>query len=184
MKGSTVARAAAAATVSLALSGCFGPGGRWQIPSFMQPPPAAPAIHRYQPTPAETPPRAGEQWNNSSPVYENETPAENGGAPHSASHVAPAAAPAPPAAPSPKATVTLADGPSKDRALRMLDDAGEKLAKINRNALGSDGATTYDQASAFLRAGRKAATDDDYVAASGFAEKAVILAGKLAPTSP
>jgi hypothetical protein len=35
-----------------------------------------------------------------------------------------------------------------------------------------------------LQAGRRAATEDDYVAASGFAEKAAVLAAKLAPASP
>lgn len=94
------------------------------------------------------------------------------------------APPAPPAEPLPKPTVTLADGPSKERAQQLLNDAGAKLAKVDRNTLGADSATTYDQANNFLQAGRRAATEDDYVAASGFAEKASVLAAKLAPASP
>jgi hypothetical protein len=100
--------------------------------------------------------------------------------------VAPAAVatPAPPAEPLPKPTVTLADGPSKERAQQLLDRAGAKLAKVDRSALGADSATTYDQDNNFLQAGRRAATDEDYVAASGYAQKAAVLAAKLVPASP
>ena len=94
------------------------------------------------------------------------------------------ATPAPPAQPVLKPTVTLADGPSKERAQRLLDDTRARLAKVDRNTLGADSATTYDQANNFLQAGRRAATEDDYVAASGFAEKAAVLAAKLVPASP
>ncbi|HEY2524218.1 MAG TPA: hypothetical protein VGI29_04110 [Candidatus Binataceae bacterium] len=80
--------------------------------------------------------------------------------------------------------MTLAGGPSKERAVQLLDNTGAKLSRINRSTLGADSATTYDQANNFLRAGRKAATEDDYVAASGFAEKAAVLAAKLGSPSP
>jgi hypothetical protein len=76
--------------------------------------------------------------------------------------------------------VTLAgDVASKDRAQHLLDDAGAKLGKVDRNKLNAEGATTYDQASDLLKAGQKAAVDQDYLAASGYAEKASLLATKL-----
>ena len=94
------------------------------------------------------------------------------------------ATPAPPALPIPTPTVTLGNGPSKERAQHLLDDTAAKLAKVDRGTLGADSANTYDQANNLLQAGRRAATEDDYVAASGFAEKAAVLAAKLAPASP
>jgi hypothetical protein len=71
------------------------------------------------------------------------------------------------------------DGEDRNRALRLLNDAGARLAKIDRNKLGQDSAATYDQANDFLSAGRKAALNQDYVAATGDAEKASVLADKL-----
>lgn len=178
MKRRYVARVAATGALGLALSGCYGPGGSWQLPSFMRPPPA-PATRYYQPS-------AGGEINNNPPAKEYEAPAGHVHSRHQPERVVPAAiaTPAPPVQPAPKQTVTLADGPSKERAQRLLDDTGAKLAKVDRNTLGADSATTYDQANNFLQAGRRAATEDDYVAASGFAEKAAVLAAKLAPASP
>jgi hypothetical protein len=173
-----LARVATAGALGLALSGCFGPGGSWQLPSFMRPPPPAPTTHYYQPS-------AGGEINNNPPTIENEEPHEHVRSRRPPEREVPAAVatPAPPVQPVPKPTVTLADGPSKERAQRLLDDAGAKLAKVHRDTLGADSATTYDQANNFLQAGRKAATEDDYVAASGFAEKAAVLAAKLVPAS-
>ncbi len=113
-------------------------------------------------------------------------PEENTGSLPPAPHAAPAAVatPAPPEAPVSTPTVTLANGPSKKRAQHLLDETASKLAKVDRSTLGSDSVNTYDQANNLLQAGRKAATDEDYVAASGFAEKAAVLAAKLAPTTP
>ena len=194
MKGRFVGRVAAAGTLCLELSGCFGPGGGWQFPSFMSPPPpTVPATHTYQPS-------AGEELNSSPPAAESKapsagvntpaleikTPAENIGSGHSAGPAEPTAVatPAPPALPVSTPTVTLQNGPSKERAQHLLDDTGARLAKVDRNTLGADSANTYDQANNFLQAGRKAATENDYVAASGFAEKAAALAAKLEPASP
>lgn len=174
-----VERITIASALCLALAGCFGPGGSWQIPSFMRPlSPSAPQLRTY-------PPSAGGEINNSTPASQNERTVEHRHArqPPPAEKPASAVAPAPPAVPIPKPTVTLADGPSKDRAQRLLDDTGAKLAKINRSSLSSDSATTYDQANNFLQDGRGAATEGDYVAAEGFAEKAAVLAAKLAPGS-
>jgi len=185
-------RSAAAAMLSLALSGCFGPGGSWQLPAFMRPAPApTPETH------LSGGPSAGGEINGSVPAAESEAhvkktrtrrtanrtaPASE--KPESETPETPAAAPAPPVEPQPKPTVTLAGGPTKARAEQMLDDAGTKLSRIDRSTLGADSATTYDQANNFLQAGRKAATEDDYVAASGFAEKAAVLAAKLVSSSP
>jgi hypothetical protein len=173
-----VSRVGVAGALGLVLSGCFGPGGSWQLPSFMRPPPA-PATRYYQPS-------AGGVINNNPPAGEYGAPAEHVHSRRPPEREVPAAVatPAPPVQPAPKPTVTLADGPSKERAQRLLDDTGAKLAKVDRNTLGADSATTYDQANNFLQAGRRAATEDDYVAASGFAEKAAVLAAKLAPASP
>src|SRR3984893_2643460 len=182
MGGRFVARAAAGA-LSLALSGCFGPGGSWQWPSFMRP---TPATYRSTPPAQSLPANAGGERGSAVPA-ENETPAPNRRSRHTANHVVPVAvpppAPAPPPQPSQKPTVTLADGPSKDRALQLLDETGAKLARVDRNRLTTDSATTYHQANGFLQSGRRAATEEDYVAASGFAEKAAVLAATLVPAS-
>ncbi len=187
MKGRFVVRVAAAGTLWLGFSGCFGPGGSWQFPSFMRsPPPSVPATHAYQPS-------AGEEINNTSPTGETGTPApetkaaaETTGSRSPVSHEIPAAVatPAPPVLPIPTPTITLANGPSRQRATHQLDDTAAKLATVDRSTLGADSASTYDQASNFLQAGRRALTDEDYVAASGFARKAAALAAKLTPASP
>ncbi len=149
----------------------------------MTPPTPAPAVQRYRPPAA---PSAGGESSRIAPAAKHAHTAETTRTRHPANPAVPAAvaAPAPPAQPSPRPSVTLADGPSKGRALRLLDRAGAKLAKVDRNTLNADSATTYDQANDFLQAGRKAATEDDYVAASGFADKAAVLAAKLVPASP
>jgi hypothetical protein len=145
------------------------------------PAPAAPETQHYYP------PSAGNEINNSTPSSESERSArhrrarkqEAPGEPATAKTAAP-----PSAVPSPKPTVTLADGPSKELAQHLLDKTEAKLAKVDRGSLDADSATTYDQANSFLEAGRRAATDDDYVAATGFAQKAAVLAAKLTPASP
>jgi len=142
-------------------------------------------------------PSAGGEINGSVPAVQNETHAKKTRTRRTANRVAPASekpesetpappatAPAPPVEPQPKPTVTLAGGPSKQRAEQLLDDTGAKLSRVDRSTLGADSATTYDQANNFLQAGRKAATEDDYVAASGFAETAAVLAANLASPSP
>jgi hypothetical protein len=196
MKGRFVRRVAAV-TLCLALSGCFGADGGSQLPSFTgsAPLPAAPANHTY-------PPSAGEEINNTAPVTEIKRPAEHSGSRTALKHIMPVAAatpapsasatpapaavatPASPEPPIPEPTITLANGPSKERAQHLLDDTGAKMVRVDRGSLSADSATTYDQASNLLQAGRKAATEGDYVAASGFAEKAAALAAKLAPASP
>lgn len=174
---------AGAAALCLMLSGCFASGGSWSIPSFMTPPRNAYEGHPYTPPQESRPQGAGATLSSRPPREEEE---------HGASAQPPSSRPAPPeasapapAAPTPQPSVTLADGgASRDRALRLLDGAGARLAKVDRAKLSNESATTYDQASDFLRAGRKAASEQDYVAASGYAQKASVLASKLTPTSP
>jgi hypothetical protein len=152
-----------------------------------------------RPAPAPAPqthlsgPSAGGEINGSVPAAESATHVKKTHIRRTANRVAPAPEkpeaetpepPAPTVEAQPKPTVTLAGGPTKERAVQLLDDTGAKLSRVDRTTLGTDSATTYDQANNFLQAGRKAATEDDYVAASGFAEKAAVLAAKLAPPSP
>ena len=81
--------------------------------------------------------------------------------------------------------MTLAEeGTSPDDAIRSLDRAEATLGKIDRSKLSGESATTYDQANELLQAGRLAASDQDYVAAAGYAQKASVLANKLTPASP
>ena len=180
MLGRILASAGAAA-LCLMLSGCFASGGGWNVPSFMTPPHNAYEGHSYTP-PRESRPQGEGATLSSKPPREEEEPG--------ASRQPPSSRPAPPeasapAAPTPQPSVTLADGgASRDRALRLLDGAGARLAKVDRGKLSNESATTYDQANDFLRAGRKAASEQDYVAASGYAQKASVLASKLTPTSP
>jgi hypothetical protein len=184
MTGRYVWRAAAAGALCLVVSGCSGSVGGWQLPSFMRSSPPATPARVYQPS-------AGDELNSNPPSAGIVKRHKTARARHPADRVVPAAiAPAPVATPEPpveaipQPTVTLAKGPSKERAQHLLDDTGTRLSKVNRNTLGADSATTYDQANNFLQAGRKAATEDDYVAASGYAEKAAVLAAKLVPASP
>lgn len=175
--GRVLASAAAAAAVCVTVSGCIGPGGTWQFPQLMTPPRAPVyAVPRYVPPPA---PSESTAVRNRS----RESAASRASAPAAGQPSAPAAA-SPPAEAAPAPTVTLAgDGDARDRALHLLDDAGERLAKVDRSKLSRDSAATYDQANDFLSAGRKAAIDQDYVSATGYAEKASVLASKLTPTS-
>jgi hypothetical protein len=139
------------------------------------PAPAPASIPQYQPS-------AGDEINGTYPPAESQK-AKRHRARHP--HVVPAAVPSPaPAAPPAvqppeKPSITLANGSSKEHVERLLENAGAKLARVQRDALGADSASTYDQANTLLQAGRKAATEEDYVAASGYAEKAATLADKL-----
>ena len=167
----------AIAGLCLIAAGCSGPNGNWYIPSFMRPPQPPPVRH-YEPS-------AGNEINNTPAAVETQHPVRAVRTRHAPAHVEQAAAPVPTPAPPqlqplPAPTVTLADAPSKERTQRMLDEARARLARIDRSSLGADSATTYDQANNFLEAGRHAQDENDYVAASGFARKAALLAAKLA----
>lgn len=177
MSGRVFAAAAAASALSLVLtlSGCVGPSRAWQFPPLTNPPQAAYTPPRYN-APQPPPPASQSSEVGAGPTRETTTnlpPRELGA-------IKAPPPPAPPAEAAPQPTVSLSgDGADRERALRLLDDAGARLAKIDRNKLGRDSAATYDQANDFLNAGRKAALDQDYVAATGDAEKASVLADKL-----
>ncbi len=81
-------------------------------------------------------------------------------------------------------TVSLgSEDASKGRAERLLNDTKAKLAKIDGAKLSGQNATAYEQADGFVKAATKALNERDYLAASGFAEKASLLTDKLAPAS-
>ncbi|MGH7906950.1 MAG: hypothetical protein ACREP6_10000 [Candidatus Binataceae bacterium] len=80
-----------------------------------------------------------------------------------------------------KPTITFADdGVTKDRAAATLAATNEKLARIDRAKLRGSDAITYEQANGFVIAARRAIQRQDYLAASGFARKASLLADKVA----
>lgn len=92
-------------------------------------------------------------------------------APAAAQTTAPASAP----------TITLGDD-DRDRAnaQHMIDDAGARLAQIDRSKLSADDASSYNQASGFVTAARAAMDQRDYLAASSLARKAWTISQQLA----
>jgi hypothetical protein len=87
----------------------------------------------------------------------------------------------PAAQPSPETILTLGgNDASRSQTEALLGAADSKLAAINRSKLTGPDAATYDQASGFIAAARQALAERDYVAASGFAQKASLLADKVA----
>jgi len=88
--------------------------------------------------------------------------------------------------PPPPATSTIsmvAPGDTSEVAERSLDATSHRLAHFDRANLSGPSLTAFDQANAFLTQGRQAITERDYVAASGFAQKASALAAQLQTTS-
>ena len=77
----------------------------------------------------------------------------------------------------------VAPGDSSGLAQKSLDLTSRKLGSINRNRLHGSALATFDQANGFLLQGRQALVEKDYVAASGFAQKASVLADKLHPAA-
>lgn len=171
---------AALALGLLIFEGCVNTPEGWQILSPMRPPPTT--VERWHPpendsvkTQSKTryakrhvSPRRKE---NSASLSRNSSRREA-----SSSETVPA-----PVEASPAPTVTLADANiSRERVLAMLNQASAKLSMVNRAKLDGNNTLTYDQAAGFLKQARKAAEEKDYVAASGLAQKASILADKLA----
>ncbi|HTW89992.1 MAG TPA: hypothetical protein VMD75_18505 [Candidatus Binataceae bacterium] len=79
-------------------------------------------------------------------------------------------------------TITLDnDQAARQQAQGLLDSANSKLGKVDRTKLSRDDAATYAQAMGFADAAQQAIGQHDYVAASGLAEKASLLADKVAP---
>ena len=92
------------------------------------------------------------------------------------------AEPTPP--PATSTTISMvAPGGSSGTAQRSLDATSQRLAHFDRSRLTGSTLATFDQANGFLNQGRQALTEKDYVAASGFAQKAAALAAQLQPSS-
>jgi hypothetical protein len=78
-------------------------------------------------------------------------------------------------------TITLDnDQAAQQRAQSLLDSANSKLGKVDQAKLNRADAATYAQAIGFADAARQALGEHDYVAATGLAEKASLLADKVA----
>lgn len=117
-----------------------------------------------------------------SPVAES-TPRKPHG--HPPSHLATGESPGSVATPNGAApTITLDnDQAARQSAQRLLDSANAKLGKIDRSKLSQDDAATYEQATGFADAAQQAIGEHDYVGATGLAEKASLLADKVAATA-
>jgi len=83
------------------------------------------------------------------------------------------------------ATSILSMASSRDSsgsATKTIDATRQRLARYDRNRLRGSTLATYDEANGFLNQSRQALAEKDYVAASGFAQKASVLADKLQAT--
>jgi len=79
-----------------------------------------------------------------------------------------------------KPSLTL-DGEDDSRASAeaLLNKVDKRLAIIDRTTLTASDATTFDEANGFASSAHRALADHDYVVASGLAEKASTLTGRL-----
>ncbi len=75
----------------------------------------------------------------------------------------------------------VGDDATKTRAQHTLDVTRKNLGRIDRTRLTGGALAMYDQANGLLIQGTEALGEKDYVAASGFAQKASVLADKLKP---
>ena len=88
-----------------------------------------------------------------------------------------------PLPPPPPSSISMATpSGSSDMAEKQIETARERLAHFDRNHLSGPTLATYDQASGFLNQGAQALSEKDYVAASGFAQKASALTDQLQAT--
>jgi hypothetical protein len=78
------------------------------------------------------------------------------------------------------------DGEDDSRASTeaLLYKVDKRLAVIDRTKLTPSDATTFDQANGFASSAHRALADHDYVVASGLAEKASTLTGRLKVSRP
>jgi hypothetical protein len=84
----------------------------------------------------------------------------------------------------PASTISMASpGGSSDVAEKEVEAAGQRLAHFDRSQLSGPTLATYDQANGFLNQSKQALEEKDYVAASGFAQKASVLTDKLQATA-
>jgi hypothetical protein len=84
-----------------------------------------------------------------------------------------------------KPSLTL-DGEDDSRASAeaLLNKVDKRLALIDRTRLTASDATTFDEANGFASSAHQALADHDYVVASGLAEKASTLTGRLNASRP
>lgn len=87
------------------------------------------------------------------------------------------------APPSATATISMAAPvDSSGNAEKEIEATSQRLAHFDRSQLSGPTLATYDQANGFLTQGKQALAEKDYVAASGFAQKATVLADRLQAT--
>lgn len=82
----------------------------------------------------------------------------------------------------PPSTISMTTPGSSDTAEKEIEATSQRLARFDRNRLSGPTLATYDQANGFLNQGKQALAEKDYVAASGFAQKASVLADRLQAT--
>jgi hypothetical protein len=88
-----------------------------------------------------------------------------------------------PPPPSVTSAISMASpGDSSGNAEKAIEVTSHRLARFDRNRLNGPTLATYDEASGFLNQSKQALAEKDYVAASGFAEKAAVLADRLQAT--
>lgn len=164
-----------ALAVACALGGCAN--GVWLVPPNNPPPESKPAAYTR---PGDTVPPPAHKETASVPrrkskVHKREAPVEEDEEESPEMSVVPDLP-----MDQPPATISMAGGSDAlGAAQQSLDATGRKLAAINRARLSPMAVATYDQAKALLTQGKQSLADKDYVAASGFAQKASALADKL-----
>jgi hypothetical protein len=95
----------------------------------------------------------------------------------------PAVSPQTPVMLPPTSTLSMASsGDLSGSATKTIDATRQRLARYDRNRLSGSTLATYDEANGFLNQSNQALAEKDYVAASGFAQKASVLADKLQAT--
>ena len=85
----------------------------------------------------------------------------------------------PPPLPPASAISMAAPVDTATNAERAIDITNQRLARYDRARLSGSSLAAYDEANGLLNQGKQALADKDYVAASGFAQKASVLADKL-----
>ncbi|HVN29804.1 MAG TPA: hypothetical protein VMT64_15015 [Candidatus Binataceae bacterium] len=70
-------------------------------------------------------------------------------------------------------------GNTSDTVAKAIDSTSQRLARYDRSQLNGTPLAIFEAANGFLNQGKQALADKDYVAASGFAHKASVLADKL-----
>jgi len=163
-----------AAGLMLTLWGCEAVSNYFE-PQPQLTPPASQSSPVLIPSPTPTPEATA------SPAAESPRRRSRGHSSHPTTGELPGSLPTPNSA---APTITLDnDQAARQRAQGLLDSANSKLGKIDRSKLSRDDAATYQQAAGFADAAQQAIGEHDYVGATGLAEKASLLADKVAATA-